>query len=1114
MQVRKEQMEAFREPLRKGAPEVLRQNLSDLGAQAGRDPKTGDVLATDSLGRTRRFSFNDDGLIRTVTEPSGLQSHYEHDEQGRVAAVVHPGSRRVEMERDENGHLTVLRRPGLCTYQLKHDDDGRLLSLQYPGGKAVRFTYATGTQLTSMTDQTGAMTTQTHSDEERVRTITDPLGRPLRFHLDTAGALERIAFPDGSEQVYGYFDDEDVAAIVLRDGSPVQMHLDDQGMIRTTTWADGSETRFKYDGDGNVVAATTATTTTRFDLNDDACPVVETTDAGDVTCEYDSEGQLTSIETPHGEKVAYEYDEDGRVACVVDWEGREIHLDYGPDGCLAAIRYPNQLIERQKFPDLGQMAEATVVGRDGRVRSHQTYQYDPCERLTAMSDSWGTTPDASLRRRFTYDDAHRLTAETDAASGKPITEFDYDAKGNMVRAGATGIAIGLMDEPRTFGGVAIGYDDNGNMTRLPGLRGPIGCAWSADGTLRQATTGRGTWRYSYDGLGRRISKTDGKQTWRFGWSGYRLLWEEYQATSDAEPERRDYLWMPEGMAPLAFREGEDTYWLQRDARGAVIRAFDADGTTVWSATYDSFGEARVRVDKVRQPFRLVGQYHDEETGLHYNLGRYYSPTLRSYISMDPNWMEFGTAYYAYCKNNPWNCIDPYGTFLIMAALATVAIGAVAGAVIGGVMSSAMGGSFWTGALEGGIAGACTAVGTLVGGPVGAYVGGVIGSGAGAFAGSCFEQWRRGDPVNYKCAATAAAWAMAFDAALLVAGKIPFVKRGLKWVGKKLKPARKYVSRVVRRSYHKTTGLLTKQWFKLNPSARIKRNLRITRAAQVAGMSKNQARKAFRVANKRGVWARFRPTNPESVQWRNRGHSPKPCFVKNKTLNRIDVDYLGANPKDIGKVGGFKPKLPDKAALEAIKAQDETLYKKITGRFQSRADEVLQQKALNRRLKKLGKRISLGKADPKDIAEHARLKKNLGRYRMENGLVIDNRATIRGKPNPGYGKAFTGDNDLFDFKGRFGQPLSDTERAAVCKDLRGGPINVQHTDHMSWPKDSPDTFRRNQDMYYNIVDGHTKTPQLSSRPRGEALASFGPGYQFRETYATPVPPRPKSRPLPK
>ncbi|EAS1842014.1 hypothetical protein ACY76_14655, partial [Salmonella enterica] len=60
-----------------------------------------------------------------------------------------------------------------------------------------------------------------------------------------------------------------------------------------------------------------------------------------------------------------------------------------------------------------------------------------------------------------------------------------------------------------------------------------------------------------------------------------------------------------------------------------------------------------------QPLRLPGQYFDDETGLHYNLFRYYAPECGRFVSQDPIGLAGGINLYSYAPN-PLSYIDPLG----------------------------------------------------------------------------------------------------------------------------------------------------------------------------------------------------------------------------------------------------------------------------------------------------------------------------------------------------------------------------------------------------------------------------------------------------------------------
>ena len=59
------------------------------------------------------------------------------------------------------------------------------------------------------------------------------------------------------------------------------------------------------------------------------------------------------------------------------------------------------------------------------------------------------------------------------------------------------------------------------------------------------------------------------------------------------------------------------------------------------------------------PIRFQGQYHDHETGLHYNRYRYYDPRVGRFVSKDPISYAGGLNLHAYAPN-PVEWIDALG----------------------------------------------------------------------------------------------------------------------------------------------------------------------------------------------------------------------------------------------------------------------------------------------------------------------------------------------------------------------------------------------------------------------------------------------------------------------
>ncbi|WP_232811303.1 RHS repeat-associated core domain-containing protein, partial [Serratia proteamaculans] len=60
-----------------------------------------------------------------------------------------------------------------------------------------------------------------------------------------------------------------------------------------------------------------------------------------------------------------------------------------------------------------------------------------------------------------------------------------------------------------------------------------------------------------------------------------------------------------------------------------------------------------------QPLRYAGQYQDDESGLHYNLFRYYEPEVGRFTTQDPIGLSGGMNLYQYAPN-PYGWVDPLG----------------------------------------------------------------------------------------------------------------------------------------------------------------------------------------------------------------------------------------------------------------------------------------------------------------------------------------------------------------------------------------------------------------------------------------------------------------------
>ncbi|EFM8968161.1 hypothetical protein HGL71_002374 [Escherichia coli] len=112
----------------------------------------------------------------------------------------------------------------------------------------------------------------------------------------------------------------------------------------------------------------------------------------------------------------------------------------------------------------------------------------------------------------------------------------------------------------------------------------------------------------------------------------------------------------------AGKEGPNRIlYFHTDVNGAPEEMTDSDGKIVWETGYQVWGNTIQEKDHggVEQNLRYQGQYLDRETGLHYNLHRYYDPDVGRFMVTDPIGLAGGINLYAYAPN-PLSWIDPLG----------------------------------------------------------------------------------------------------------------------------------------------------------------------------------------------------------------------------------------------------------------------------------------------------------------------------------------------------------------------------------------------------------------------------------------------------------------------
>ncbi|WP_035217157.1 RHS repeat-associated core domain-containing protein, partial [Desulfobulbus elongatus] len=221
------------------------------------------------------------------------------------------------------------------------------------------------------------------------------------------------------------------------------------------------------------------------------------------------------------------------------------------------------------------------------------------------------------------------------------------------------------------GAISFAHNANGNITS----KGYQVFVYNADDRLSQVRLGNNQQiaAYVYDLQGKRIRKHAGQtRSFHYDQDGHLIA-----ETDDNGNLVRGYVRL-DGL-PLAMVTADGSiYSYHTDHLGTPLRLTDSTGAVVWAADYQPFGRATLLVNTVENNLRFPGQYFDTETGLHYNLNRYYDPDTGRYLTPDPIGLEGGVNVYAYVNNDPVNWVDPWGLFNPTKGLSAIGNAAIAG----------------------------------------------------------------------------------------------------------------------------------------------------------------------------------------------------------------------------------------------------------------------------------------------------------------------------------------------------------------------------------------------------------------------------------------------------
>lgn len=631
---------------------------------------TDDLLTQiiDANGLETHLSYNSGNTLEKVTLPNGEETNWTYNGQGQLLHAVSNQDTSVNYHYDELGRVKQLKTADGNMVHLKYDGVGNVINAKDKHHQ-VKFEYSPTGKLESR-EENDTKIKFAYTKSDQLKAITNEHKSLYRFDRDRNGQIIQESGFDGLKRKYLRNAGGQVGQTTTPDGRKVNYTYDLLGNVSTVRYDDQTQEVFTYDKNGSLIEAVNENGQVKL-VRDEVGKVLEEYQ-NDILIEntYNRLGQRIALTSNLGADIKISRNKLGQILNTEASQAEskwEVDITRNLVGLEIERSLPGAVTSSWERDKSGRPVQHSVSANE-KQQTKKKYQWDVNDRLRSIEDQL-----KNEMVSFEHDVFGNLSA-----AGYSDGSWDYklpDEIGNLFKTeektdrqyGKAGQL--LKDETYTYS-----YDEVGNLKEKESITGKWRYQWSQSGMLKKVVRpDRKHVDFTYDALGRRLTKTFKEETTHFVWDGNVPL-HEWTSSGDEtisiiNDKGEKEIQVPENLTtwifedgsfvPMAKLQGGRSYSIITDHLGTPTEAYDEKGKKVWSRQLNIYGETRKETGTTNFiPYLYQGQYLDVETDLAYNRYRYYDPSSGVYVSQDPIGLAGKNPnFYAYVSDSN-KLIDP------------------------------------------------------------------------------------------------------------------------------------------------------------------------------------------------------------------------------------------------------------------------------------------------------------------------------------------------------------------------------------------------------------------------------------------------------------------------